>query len=173
MANDNLQEKATDESVKAYLKETLEHLIEAGRSTHELVGFSIDKFGKKIIPYLDELQEDVREGRIKIRNLAESAKTAVFGIDVSPEVRERMIRDAAYLRAQKRNFTGGSDSEDWRLSEQEIDALVAKQEGLLKKGRKSITSLAEIAEGELAEVKGTVRHWLDSRGQSTKKGNRL
>lgn len=173
MIKDNLPERASDETVRAYLKETLEHLIAAGRSTHDLVGFSVDKFGKKIIPYLNELQEDVREGRVKIKDLADSAKTAVFGIHVGPEQRERMIRDAAYLRAANRNFSSGSDAEDWHQAEQEIDDLIAKQKGLLEKGRISISSVAEIAETELAEVKGAVRHWLDSRSRSAKSGCRV
>ncbi len=173
MVKDNMPERASDETVRTYLKETLEHLIAAGRSTHDLVGFSIDKFGKKIIPYLNDLQEDVREGRVKIQNLTESAKTAVFGIHVSPEQRERMIRDAAYLRAECRHFAGGSDAEDWGLAEQEIDDLIAKQKGLLEKGRKSMASATEIAESELAEVKGAVRHWLESRSRSVKSGRRL
>ena len=173
MMKDKMHDRASDETVRAYLKETLEHLIAAGRSTHDLVGFSIDRFGKKIIPYLNELQEDVREGRVKIRNLTESAKTAVFGIHVSPEQREQIIRDGAYLRAESRNFAGGSDAEDWRLAEQEIDELIAKQKGLLEKGRISIASVAEIAEGELAEVKGAVRNWLEARNRSVKSGRRL
>ena len=171
--NDDMHERTSDETVRIYLKETLEHLIAAGRSAHDLVGFSIDKFGKKIIPYLNDLQEDVRDGRVKIHNLAEEAKTAVFGIHVSPEQREQMIRSAAYMRAEQRDFSGGNVEEDWRLAEQEIDELLAKQKGLLEKSRKSIASVAGIAEFELAEVKGAVRHWLDSRAKSAKSGHRV
>jgi hypothetical protein len=87
MAKVNAPDRATDESVRTYLKETLEHLLAAGHSTHELVEFSLDKFGRKIIPHLNELQEDIRQSRVKIQSLAESAKTAIFGIQVNRTAR--------------------------------------------------------------------------------------
>lgn len=169
MTKDTATEGASDESIRAYLKETLEHLVAAGHSTHELVEFSLDKFGKRIIPHLNELQEDIHQSRVKIQSLAESAKTAVLGIQVSPEQREQMIRDTAYLRAEKHNFAGGRHVEDWCLAEREIDELLAKQDGLLEKARKNIQSVSQIAKSELADVKGAMHHWLKTRGTSVKK----
>ena len=169
MTKDNATSRASDESIRAYLKESLEHLLAAGHSAHELVEMSLDKFGRRIIPHLNELQEDIRHSRVKIQNLAESAKTAVFGIHVSPEQREQMIRDAAYLRAEKRQFTGDSREEDWLTAEQEMDALLSSQHGLLEKGRKNIESVSEIAKSELSEVTGVVGHWLKAKGEPVKK----
>lgn len=40
--------------------------------------------------------------------------------DMSNEERFNMIRDAAYLRAEKRNFEAGDALEDWLSAESEI-----------------------------------------------------
>ncbi len=160
MTKDNTPDKASDESIRTYLKETLEHLLAAGHSAHELVDFSLDKFGRKIIPHLNELQEDIRQGRVKVQSLTGAAETAVFGIHVSPWQREQLIRDAAYLRAEKRNFSGDSQEEDWLAAEHEVDELLARQNGLLEKTRKHIESVSGIAKRDLTEVKGAIRQWL-------------
>ncbi len=160
---------ASDESVRAFLKEALEHLLAAGHSTHELVEFSIDRFGRKIVPYLKELQDDVHQGRVKIQRLADSVNTAVFGIQVTPEQREQMIRDAAYLRAEKRDFSGGSEEDDWLWAEHEVDVLLANQNGLLEKGRKNLESVSAVAKNELIEVEAAVRDWIKTRAMPEKK----
>jgi hypothetical protein len=169
MTKENTSERASDESVRVYLKETLEHLLAAGHSAYELVEFSVDKFGRRVIPHLHELQEDIRQSRVKVKSLAESAKTAVFGIHIDSGQHEQMVRDTAYLRAEKRNFAGGSEQEDWLSAEREVDDLLAKQNGLLEKSRKNIESVSEIAKHELTEVKGAVHHWLKGRGAIAKK----
>ncbi len=45
---------------------------------------------------------------------------------VTPAQRQDMVREAAYYKAEKRNFTGGSDAQDWTDAEREIDELLAK-----------------------------------------------
>lgn len=40
--------------------------------------------------------------------------------DVSEEERFNMIRDAAYLRAEQRNFEGGDPLQDWLSAEDDI-----------------------------------------------------
>ena len=47
-------------------------------------------------------------------------------IEISEDVRRGMIAEAAYLRAERRGFTGGPDKEreDWVLAEAEVDALL-------------------------------------------------
>ena len=60
-------------------------------------------------------QPRVEEQPISLQHLAH----------VTPQHRENMIREAAYYRAEKRNFTGGSDAEDWAAAEREIDELLA------------------------------------------------
>jgi hypothetical protein len=44
--------------------------------------------------------------------------------EMSAEERHRQIADAAYYRAMRRGFHGGSDLEDWLASEAEIDKLL-------------------------------------------------
>ncbi|WP_295437773.1 DUF2934 domain-containing protein [uncultured Thiodictyon sp.] len=45
---------------------------------------------------------------------------------VTPEQRQEMVREAAYYKAEKRDFTGGNDAQDWADAEREIDELLAK-----------------------------------------------
>jgi len=163
MAEGNTTDKISYETVRSYLKAALEHLMAAGRSTHDVVEFALDKFGKSIIPYLKEFQEEIRERQIHVADLAESAKTAVFGIHVSPELRGQMIREAAYLRAERRGFVGGSPEEDWYAAEKEIDELLAKQAGILQKGQRTMASVTAVAEKELAHVRDAVGSWIESR----------
>lgn len=43
---------------------------------------------------------------------------------ITDEERHRQISEAAYYRAMRRGFHGGSDLEDWLESEAEIDKLI-------------------------------------------------
>lgn len=45
---------------------------------------------------------------------------------VSEDKRQDMIREAAYYKAEKRNFAPGHDAEDWAAAEREIDELIAR-----------------------------------------------
>jgi hypothetical protein len=47
-------------------------------------------------------------------------------VDVTPEQRLAMIREAAYYKAEKRGFSAGNDAQDWADAEREIDELLAK-----------------------------------------------
>jgi hypothetical protein len=40
-----------------------------------------------------------------------------------------MIEQAAYLRAERRGFTGGGEVEDWLAAEAEVDALLKAGNG--------------------------------------------
>lgn len=42
-------------------------------------------------------------------------------VNLSPELREEMIREAAYYRAEKRGFQGGDPLADWLSSEEEVN----------------------------------------------------
>ncbi len=54
------------------------------------------------------------------------APKVVSRIEISEDVRRGMIAEAAYLRAERRGFTGGPDQEreDWLAAEAEVDALL-------------------------------------------------
>ena len=43
---------------------------------------------------------------------------------VSTDDRRAMIAEAAYLRAERRGFTPGHETEDWLAAEVEVDALL-------------------------------------------------
>ena len=45
-------------------------------------------------------------------------------IEVTHEVRYRMICEAAYLRAERRGFMPGAEVEDWLAAEEEVDRLL-------------------------------------------------
>jgi hypothetical protein len=52
-------------------------------------------------------------------------------IEISADLRRGMIAEAAYLRAERRGFTGGAEKEkeDWILAEAEVDALLEAGHG--------------------------------------------
>jgi hypothetical protein len=54
---------------------------------------------------------------------------ASTGITVSAETRRAMIAQAAYLRAERREFTSGGEEEDWLAAEAEVDALLRAGNG--------------------------------------------
>lgn len=45
---------------------------------------------------------------------------------VTSEERQKMIAEAAYLRAEKRGFVGGDPAEDWLIAEAEIDKILSR-----------------------------------------------
>ena len=45
---------------------------------------------------------------------------------IGPDWHRQMIEEAAYLRAEKRGFSGGDPVADWLAAEAEIDELLAK-----------------------------------------------
>ena len=53
-----------------------------------------------------------------------STKSAPRLTEVSEDMRRGMIAQAAYLRAERRSFTGGNEVEDWLAAEAEVDALL-------------------------------------------------
>jgi len=45
---------------------------------------------------------------------------------VTAEERRRMIAEAAYLRAERRGFSGGDPNDDWLSAEAEIDQILSR-----------------------------------------------
>lgn len=43
------------------------------------------------------------------------------------EIREEMIRKAAYLLAERRGFSPGHELDDWLLAEQQVDSRLANR----------------------------------------------
>ena len=46
---------------------------------------------------------------------------------VTSEARRALIAEAAYLRAERRGFSPGHETEDWLAAEAEVDALLSEQ----------------------------------------------
>jgi len=45
---------------------------------------------------------------------------------VTAEERQKMIAEAAYLRAERRGFAGGDPTDDWLAAEWEIDQILSR-----------------------------------------------
>jgi Protein of unknown function (DUF2934) len=56
-------------------------------------------------------------------------KAAASRAAVSADDRRAMIAEAAYLRAERRGFDPGHETEDWLAAEVEVDALLALGQG--------------------------------------------
>jgi hypothetical protein len=48
---------------------------------------------------------------------------------IPASLRNDMIRDAAYFRAQSRGFVPGKEMEDWLAAEQEVEELIVRRYG--------------------------------------------
>jgi hypothetical protein len=162
MAKGDKIDVSTYETAKGYLKAALEQMIGAGRSVKEFGDFALDKFGDTFIPYLDEFSQDIKNGSIKIKGLGESAKTTLFGRHVTLEERERMIREASYLRSERRGFLPGYEESDWLIAEREVEERLAKEAGLVERGRNALDSTSAIIEQELDDIKQVVTSWLEN-----------
>jgi uncharacterized protein YkwD len=47
--------------------------------------------------------------------------------EISPDLRQQMIAEAAYLRAEQRNFSPGDPLDDWLVAEREVDSLLIER----------------------------------------------
>jgi hypothetical protein len=45
-------------------------------------------------------------------------------VRVTPEARHALIAETAYLRAERRGFAPGHETEDWLAAEEEVDVLL-------------------------------------------------
>jgi hypothetical protein len=52
--------------------------------------------------------------------------TTSTSTDVDPGMRNEMVSRAAYFRAERRGFSGGSALQDWLEAEVEIDQLLSR-----------------------------------------------
>ena len=78
------------------------------------------------LPKLDDCAVE-RSGAARRRQLSAEAVWLAGGVvtrfrwPTLAEQRERRIREAAYLRAERRGFAPGHEAEDWLDAEQEVD----------------------------------------------------
>jgi NADH dehydrogenase/NADH:ubiquinone oxidoreductase subunit G len=154
---------STYKSAKKYFKAALEQTLAAGRSARDFTEFALDKFGDTILPYIHEFSKDVSKGSVKIKGMADSARTVMLGHHVTPEQREEMIRVQAYLRAERRGFVGGSPEDDWFIACHQVDEQLASEAGLVEKGRHVLAEAETVFEKELDDVRRVVTKWLEKR----------
>ena len=50
-------------------------------------------------------------------------------VQLTPEARRTLIAETAYLRAERRGFEPGHETEDWLAAETEVDALLRVEQG--------------------------------------------
>jgi hypothetical protein len=68
------------------------------------------------------------EAQRRERNLR-AKTTPPRRLQVNAEARRAMVAEAAYLRAERRGFTPGHETEDWLAAEIEVDALLRSEYG--------------------------------------------
>lgn len=151
------------ETVRPFLKAAFEQILAAGRGVRDMAEFTLERLGDTALPYVNRFLAEVHAGQVKIKGLTASVHQSLFDGRPSPEERERMIREAAYLRAEQRGLVGGSPEEDWAEAEREIDARLAAQEGLIARGRHAIDSVAAAAGHGAEATYALVRQWLAGR----------
>jgi hypothetical protein len=81
---------------------------------------------------LQELESLLENTRQELRSRIDSmerqpAASAVGGFAVDTETRHQLIAQSAYLRAERRGFSGGSPEQDWLQAEQEINSLLLQR----------------------------------------------
>jgi hypothetical protein len=72
-----------------------------------------------------------RAPRAKKAATTTKVSSVSLSIEISEDVRRGMIAEAAYLRAERRGFSGGHEKEreDWVAAEAEVDALLRAGHG--------------------------------------------
>jgi hypothetical protein len=158
-----------DDPIRQYLKVSLEMMIAGGRNIREFTNFALEKFGDNFYPYLHEFYEDIRKEHIRIKGLTETTRTTLFGHHITPAEREERIRRAAYARAEKRGFQGGSEIEDWYNAEKQVNEQMKKEAGLLDKGYGVISTATTIVEKEFENLKNVVQKWLKRQEKAEEK----
>ena len=68
-----------------------------------------------------EKPASVRKPRAKKKA---AGAAALPPVEISEDARRGMIAEAAYLRAERRGFASGYESEDWLSAEAEVNALL-------------------------------------------------
>jgi hypothetical protein len=162
MTDSEQQEIPSYTKAKRQFKSAMELMLDAGHSFGEFTEFILTRYGDQIQPYLQQFTNDLRNGRIKIKGLTKSALEAIRGPRISAEQRQAMIREAAYYHAEHRGFLGDSADEDWRIAEQEIDAMLAQEEDVFGKRRKQLNAAIETVEERLGNLTQAIANWIEA-----------
>lgn len=167
MSEQEQKQPESYEDVRPFLKAAFEQILAAGRGVREMAEFTLERLGDTALPYVNRFLAEVHAGQVKIQGLTASIHRGLFDGRPSPEERERMIREAAYLLAEQRGFAGGSPEDDWAEAERQVDARLAEQEGLIARGRHAIESAAGAAGHGAEATYALVQQWLMGREPTT------
>lgn len=157
------------DDARPHLKNAFEHMLAAGRDVRDFGAYALEKFGDAYLPHLRRFLADVGAGRVKVKGLGKAAKSALFGTPVTPEQRNEMVRIAAYLRAERRGFCGGSPEADWLDAEREVDERLALMAGLIARGQQALGTATTIVEKELGNLKDSVAARIAEAGDAKPK----
>ena len=157
------------QAARPHLKDALEYTIALGRSAHDWGEFCLEKFGVTVTPYLKRFIAEVEPHTLKIERWSEHAKETIFGVEMTCDERDRRIREAAYFRAERRGFVGGSPDQDWIEAEHEINGQIGEQIGVVARAREAVSSLGELALKGFECTKGTLKAWMAQRTYSEHK----
>jgi hypothetical protein len=102
-----MAEKLTMKLLAAELETLRKQLAKLETRFERKLESALEKATEKLQSRIDSAEGQVRHGR---------------AVDV--DARRRLIEECAYLRAERRGFTGGDPAQDWLEAEMEIDQLL-------------------------------------------------
>jgi hypothetical protein len=150
-------------AARPHLKEALECTLALGRSARDWGEFCLEKFGDAVTPYLKRFLDELEPHTLKIDRRSGSTWQSSLGAEVTPDERERRVREAAYFRAERRGFVGGSPEQDWIAAEIEIDLQIAEQTAIVDKGCEVVLSLGELAFKGFDGINDALSIWMARR----------
>lgn len=71
-----------------------------------------------------KLETTLEKAVSRLKSRAETRQGQTAGAGVGAGERQRLIAEAAYLKAERRGFAGGDPEQDWNEAEAEVDQLL-------------------------------------------------
>ncbi len=105
----------------------------AERLTMKVLSGELDVLRKRLhdfeMGFERKLESAMEKAAEKLKARIDASENAGAGLRghggaVDVDTRRRLIAESAYLRAERRGFTGGSPEEDWLIAEMEVDRLL-------------------------------------------------
>jgi hypothetical protein len=96
------------------LDAALTRFLATGRGPSAFVRFARLRFGAAVVPYLKAY---LRDALARVPDPDQRPARA----PLPPDLRRRMVAEAAYYRAEARSFAQGHALEDWLAAEAEVD----------------------------------------------------
>lgn len=87
---------------------------------HDEITKQVSGLNARFLAQSAEFRTQLNRQDTDLRSSLRALRTALVRLLIS-ELRQDMIRNAAYRRAEQRGFTGGNSEQDWREAEAEIE----------------------------------------------------